>query len=102
MKAEPHNFSVIQNWCGNPPSGRCRAARIDGEQPMKPTAHIAAFMLTLLASLPVPFAALAGPGAPDGWYIAGSRPGDYEFGTEHIESSDGKQSAYIKAKPGAT
>lgn len=69
---------------------------------MKPTAHIAAVMLTLLASLPVPFVALAGPGAPDGWYIAGSKPGDYEFGTEHVEGSDGRQSAYIKAKPGAT
>lgn len=58
-----------------------------------------AAMLTLLVSLPAP--AWAGPGAPDGWYIAGSRPADYEFGTAHIEGSDGPQSAYIKAKPGA-
>jgi hypothetical protein len=58
-------------------------------------------MLTLLVSLAAPLTALAKPGAPDGWYIAGSKPGDYEFGREHIEGSDGLQSAYIKAKPGA-
>src|SRR5579864_3899913 len=40
-------------------------------------------------------------GAPSGWFIAGSRPADYEMGTEHVPGSAGKQSAYIKAKPGA-
>lgn len=45
--------------------------------------------------------AQAGVGAPNGWYIAGSKPADYEMGTEHVAGSAGKQSAYIKAKPGA-
>lgn len=46
--------------------------------------------------------ALAGEGVPNGWYIAGSKPGDYQFGTEHVEGSAGKQSAYIQAKPNAS
>jgi hypothetical protein len=45
--------------------------------------------------------AQAGIGAPNGWFIAGSRPADYEIGAEHVAGSAGKQSAYIKAKPGA-
>lgn len=43
----------------------------------------------------------AGVGAPNGWYIAGTKPADYEMGTQHVTGSAGKQSAYIKAKPGA-
>jgi hypothetical protein len=69
---------------------------------MKPAANVAAALLTLLVSVPAPLGALAGPGAPAGWYITGSKPGDYDFGTEYIEGSMGRQSAYIKAKPGAT
>jgi hypothetical protein len=68
---------------------------------MKPAANIAAG-LSLLMSLCVPLAALAGPGAPPGWIITGAKPGDYEFGTEHVEGSEGQMSAYIKAKSGAT
>jgi hypothetical protein len=44
----------------------------------------------------------AGVGAPTGWFIAGSKPADYEMGSEHVTGSAGKQSAYIKAKPDAT
>lgn len=46
--------------------------------------------------------ALAGEGAPNGWFITGSKPSDYRFGTEHIEGAIGKQSAYIQARPGAS
>ena len=56
----------------------------------------------LAAAFAFPAAAVAGPGAPKGWIIAGSAPADYEFGTEHVDGSAGKQSAYIKAKPNAS
>lgn len=56
----------------------------------------------LAAALAMAMPALAGEGAPNGWFIAGSKPGDYLFGTEHVEGSAGKQSAYIQAKPGAS
>lgn len=69
---------------------------------MKHFAPFAAALLTLFIGLSAAPAASAGPGAPNGWFIAGSKPGDYAFGTEHVEGSEGKQSAYIKAKPGAT
>ena len=67
---------------------------------MKSTARVAIALLTLLADLPAPLAAMAGPGAPPGWMIAGSKPGDYDFGTEHVEGSEGRQSAFIRAKGG--
>ncbi|HEU5135111.1 MAG TPA: hypothetical protein VFU13_08215 [Steroidobacteraceae bacterium] len=39
--------------------------------------------------------------APKGWMVAGSAPGDYEFGTEDAKAADGSKSAYIKSKPDA-
>jgi hypothetical protein len=45
------------------------------------------------------FASMAA--APKGWIVAGSAPGDYEFGTDAQKSSDGTNSAFIKAKPAA-
>jgi hypothetical protein len=56
----------------------------------------------ILAALVVATSAFAGEGAPMGWYIAGSKAKDYLYGTEHVEGSIGKQSAYIQAKPGAS
>lgn len=57
-----------------------------------------AFLAVLLMATP----ALAEEGAPSGWFITGSKPGDYKFGTEHVEGSAGRQSAYIQAKPNAS
>ena len=39
--------------------------------------------------------------APKGWIVAGSAPGDYEFGTDVGKSTDGTNSAFIKSKPEA-
>lgn len=39
--------------------------------------------------------------APKGWIVAGSAPGDYEFGTDTGKSADGTRSAFIKSKPEA-
>jgi hypothetical protein len=61
--------------------------------------NILAGVAILVAAAWLP--AQAGVGAPSGWFIAGSAPADYEMGTEHVAGSAGKQSAYIKAKPGA-
>jgi len=52
-------------------------------------------------------AVFAGPvfaaaGAPRGWNIAGSKPSDYEIGTEAVPGMLGQQAAYIRAKPGAS
>lgn len=54
--------------------------------------------LAMMVAMPP---AWAGPGAPTGWFITGSRPADYDFGTEHADGAIGKQSAYIKARPNA-
>jgi hypothetical protein len=35
---------------------------------------------------------------PDGWLIAGSKPGDFEIGTDTHTSYDGKTSGFIKSK----
>lgn len=56
----------------------------------------------LLAILLISAPASGTPGAPNGWTITGSKPQDYTFGTEHIDGSEGKQSAYIKARPNAS
>lgn len=56
----------------------------------------------LLAALLIAAPAMAAPGPPKGWFSAGSKPGDYDFGTEHVDGSSGAQSAYIKAKPNAS
>ena len=34
---------------------------------------------------------------PAGWFVAGSAPKDYEFGTDSSVGSDGSKAAYIKA-----
>lgn len=49
-------------------------------------------LLTLLS-----FTSMAA--APKGWIVAGSAPGDYEFGTDVGKSADGTKSAFIKSKP---
>lgn len=69
---------------------------------MKYVATFSVALLMLFINLSAAPSASAGPGAPSGWFVAGAKPNDYEFGTEHVEGSEGKQSAYIKAKPGAT
>lgn len=56
----------------------------------------AAFLMAVVAPV------CAGEGPPNGWMASGTRPGDYTFGTEHVEGSAGKQSAYIEAKSAAT
>jgi hypothetical protein len=56
------------------------------------------FFLFLLLATP----AFAAGGAPRGWNIAGSRPGDYEVGTEAVPGMIGQQAAYIRAKAGAS
>jgi hypothetical protein len=55
----------------------------------------------IISAMALTGSALAGVGAPNGWFVAGSKPADYEFGTEYVAGSAGKQSAYIKAKAGA-
>jgi hypothetical protein len=52
--------------------------------------------LLLLAS-----PALAVPGPPPGWSVAGKTPDDYLFGTDPAPGASGKQAAYIKARPEA-
>ena len=58
-------------------------------------APIAAFLLLLLAT-----PAFARPGFPPGWSASG-RQQDYEFGTDAIPGTTGKQAAYVKALPRA-
>ena len=61
-----------------------------------------AYRFAIAAALLLATSAFAGEGAPTGWFTAGSRPSDYLFGTEHVEGSAGKQSAYIQARPNAS
>lgn len=51
-------------------------------------------LLTLLS-----FTSMAA--APKGWIVAGSAPGDYEFGTDLEKSTVGTKSAFIKSRPEA-
>ncbi len=53
--------------------------------------------ITLLALLSLTSMAAA----PKGWMVAGSAPGDYEFGTDTGKSADGTKSAFIRSKPEA-
>jgi hypothetical protein len=57
----------------------------------------APLLLFLLLAPP----ALALPGAPPGWSVAGKKPQDYLFGTDPTPGTTGKQAAYIKARPEA-
>jgi hypothetical protein len=58
-------------------------------------------ILLCVVFLLLPAAATAASGPPRGWSISGSRPTDYEYGTDAVPGMAGKQAAYIKAKPGA-
>ena len=70
---------------------------------MKLNPKVTAGLLILLAiDLPHPRAPWLALVRPRLVHRSGSKPGDYDFGTEHTEGSVGAQAAYIKAKPGAT
>jgi hypothetical protein len=53
--------------------------------------------LSLLLLSAMSIAQAASVPAP-GWITAGTTPGDYDFGTDTTQASDGASSAYIKAK----
>jgi hypothetical protein len=53
--------------------------------------------LLLMAALALAcFAVSAAP--PEGWYMAGSKPGNYDSGTDAVNSYNSKPSAFMKAK----
>lgn len=66
---------------------------------MKPISKIlaASCAALFLSSAPVFAQTYVAPG----WFVAGSKPANYNFGTEKVAGSAGNQSAFIKAKPGA-
>ncbi|GAI15053.1 unnamed protein product, partial [marine sediment metagenome] len=35
---------------------------------------------------------------PDGWFVAGSHPQDYNMGLDHVVTHSGEASAYLKSK----
>jgi hypothetical protein len=44
---------------------------------------------------------IAHAAAPEGWFLAGSKPAFYETGTDPQNTNNGKSSAFLKAKPEA-
>jgi len=50
------------------------------------------------AAVPVAFSLLVQATAPQGWYVAGSKPADYEAGTDAQASYNAHPSAYLKSK----
>jgi hypothetical protein len=60
-------------------------------------------ILTLLASirLPAQIQSTKSPAVPEGWFLAGSNPGNYETGLDPQARYQGLPSAYLKAKQSA-
>lgn len=50
------------------------------------------------AAAALSLASIAAAAVPEGWFVAGSRPGDYEYSTDQRVAYDGVGSASIKAK----
>jgi hypothetical protein len=58
-------------------------------------------MLLVSIRLPAQTQSTKSPAAPEGWFLAGSNPGNYETGLDPQASYHGLPSAYLKAKQSA-
>jgi len=60
----------------------------------RPTLTTGLRILVLLAACSLPLQAAA----PKGWFVAGSKPTEYESGIDTVATYNGHPSAYLKAK----
>ena len=88
--------SVLRQAAPEQMRARPRKTRNEGDRTMKLKLALATAAL-ILAGQAAGGAALAGEVAK-GWFITGSNPDQYSFGTEKVTGTTGNKSAFIRAK----